>query len=353
MRRLRGEEGATAVLLAILATVLIGFAALVVDVGGMHSEVRQLQNVADAAAMAIAQDCAGGNCGDALATSQVYAAGNSTDGLSNTSVAIPGVNGANSVTVTASTLENGGGGDGAATTLTWNLAQVLGSAERTFERSATASWGILGGPAATIPLTFSMCEWNVMLTGSPNGVPDPDTMLPSAERTVYHHVGAVSDADDCSGPAGQNVPGGFGWLDEAGGGTCSASVDDQGWVGGDTGSGPPVPAASTGCTSAFFASLLGEVVLMPIYGPADGAPATDTGIVGTGSAAQYFIRGYAALRVTGYRFGGGSPVSSPAPCGNPNRCISGYFEAFYTLDNVPTGIGGGSDYGAYTVGLTG
>lgn len=352
MRRLNNEEGTTAVLIAILSTVLIGFVALVIDVGAMHSEARQLQNVADAAAMAIAQDCAGGACGDVNGTAQVYAAGNSTDGLSNTAVAIPGVNGQTSVTVTASTLEAGGGRDGAATTLTWGVAQVMGSAERTFERSATASWGILGGPAATIPLTFSMCEWNNLLTGDPNGVPDPDTDLPSAELTVYHHTQTQAEHNECSGPAGQNVAGGFGWLDEAGGGTCTANVDDEGWVGGDTGSGSPTPAAATGCTDAFFASLMGQVVLMPIFGPSDTAGVTDTGVVGTGSNAQYYIRGYAALRVTGYRFGGGSPVNNP-PCTNPSRCIRGYFEAFYTLDNVPTGIGGGSDYGAYTVGLTG
>ncbi len=353
MRRLSGEDGAMAVLMTILLVVVIRFSALVVDVGAMHAEARQLQNVADAGALAIAQDCAAGNCGNAATTAQVYAAGNSLDALSDTAVAIPGVSGASSVTVTASTRDAAGGNDGATNTLRWALAQAMGKSELTFQRSATASWGVLGGPAATIPLTFSMCEWNKLLTGDPNGSPDPDTDLPSAELTVYHHTQTQSDVNDCSGPAGQNVAGGFGWLDEAGSGTCSASVDDQGWVGGDTGSGSPTPAATTGCTDAFFASLLGKVVLMPIFGPADGAASTDTGIVGTGSNAQYYIRGYAALRITGYRFGGGSPVSSPAPCTNPSRCIRGYFEAFYTLDNVPTGVGAGTDYGTYTVGLTG
>ncbi len=352
MRRLGDEDGVTAVLIALLLTVLLAFTALVIDVGSMHSEVRQLQNVADAAAIAIAQDCAGANCGTPAATAQTYAAGNSLDSVSDTAVAIPGTNGSNSVTVTASTRQTTGGNDGATNTLAWALAQVLGQNEVTFQRQATASWGVLGGPAATIPLTFSMCEWNDMLTGDPNGVPDPETDLPSAEVTVYHHTQTQAATNNCSGPAGQNISGGFGWLDEAGTGTCTANVDDEGWVGGDTGSSSPTPAEATGCTSAFFQSLIGQVILMPIFGPADDAAITDTGIVGTGSNAQYYIRGYAALRVTGYRFGGANPTYN-TPCNNPSRCIRGYFEAFYTLDNVPTGSGSGSDYGTYTVGLTG
>ena len=62
MRRLRDDEGATAILVVIVMVVLLGMGAMVVDVGGLWSERRQLQNGADASSLAIAQMCAGGDC---------------------------------------------------------------------------------------------------------------------------------------------------------------------------------------------------------------------------------------------------------------------------------------------------
>lgn len=53
---LREEKGAVAVIIAILVVVLVGFAALVVDVGAIYEERRQNQTVADAAALAGAQE---------------------------------------------------------------------------------------------------------------------------------------------------------------------------------------------------------------------------------------------------------------------------------------------------------
>lgn len=53
---LREDKGAVAVIIAILITVLLGFAALVVDVGAMYEERRLDQTVADAAALAGAQE---------------------------------------------------------------------------------------------------------------------------------------------------------------------------------------------------------------------------------------------------------------------------------------------------------
>ncbi len=53
-----GERGAVSVLVAILMVVLLGFAALAVDIGVLYAERTQLRNGADAAAIAIAQKCA-------------------------------------------------------------------------------------------------------------------------------------------------------------------------------------------------------------------------------------------------------------------------------------------------------
>ena len=61
MRRLKArtdkERGATGVLVAVMMLVLIGAGAMAVDVGQIYAERAQLQNAADAGAMAAAQQC--------------------------------------------------------------------------------------------------------------------------------------------------------------------------------------------------------------------------------------------------------------------------------------------------------
>ncbi|MDT5038170.1 MAG: hypothetical protein QOE03_3355, partial [Micromonosporaceae bacterium] len=86
-RKLRGQRqrGVVAVLVAVVlgTGVLMGAAALVVDVGNMYAEHGQLQNGADAAALAVAGACASEGCTDAAAqirTAQKYADANARDG---------------------------------------------------------------------------------------------------------------------------------------------------------------------------------------------------------------------------------------------------------------------------------
>ena len=56
-RRSDKERGATGVLVAVMMLVLIGAGAMAVDVGQIYAERAQLQNAADAGAMAAAQQC--------------------------------------------------------------------------------------------------------------------------------------------------------------------------------------------------------------------------------------------------------------------------------------------------------
>lgn len=67
--RMSAESGQILPLFALLAVVLVGMAALVIDVGGWYRAQRQLQTVADAAALAGARDLA---MGDAVATANSY-----------------------------------------------------------------------------------------------------------------------------------------------------------------------------------------------------------------------------------------------------------------------------------------
>jgi hypothetical protein len=72
----RGEEGAIAVMVAVLAIVLLAFAAVAVDAGAFYSERRQMQTGADAAALAGVQDLPH-NPASAVAAAETYASVNS------------------------------------------------------------------------------------------------------------------------------------------------------------------------------------------------------------------------------------------------------------------------------------
>ena len=64
LQRARRHRG----VFALLLVPMLGFAALAVDVGRSTPSGARLQVAADAAAIAVAQDCSRGNCGDMLAT---------------------------------------------------------------------------------------------------------------------------------------------------------------------------------------------------------------------------------------------------------------------------------------------
>ena len=76
MRRLNDEQGQVIIVVALCMTALLGMGALAVDVGALYVRKHQLQTGADAAAIAIAKQCARavvegdpGECNDTLATS--------------------------------------------------------------------------------------------------------------------------------------------------------------------------------------------------------------------------------------------------------------------------------------------
>lgn len=345
MRRLRDERGATAVLLALLMMVFVGFAALVVDVGGMHSEVRQLQNVADAAAVAIAQDCAAGACGATDATAQFYAAGNSRDLLSNTTVAIPGDGGGNSVTVTATTRDVTGGNDGADTTLRWTLAQALSQDEATFQRKATAKWGIFGG-GATIPIALCERSWDYFTTDG--------TVLPSGPPGHIVTFGAPNpnaatvEHQDCSNPSYDTYAGGFGILDRDE--NCMAITEDGEWYQGKPGDNP-VDADSECDKTELYAMLRylidsGEPAMIPIF----------DGYRGTGTNGEFHVIGYGALILEGFSFQGGGQGSTyqmtNTECKSNTSCLKLYFTDFIEIGGAASLSSGDLDFGAYYVGLT-
>ena len=89
LRLRREDRGAYSVMTAMLLVVMLGAVALAVDVGAMYAERTELQNGADAAALAVAQKCAVSetHCTTtAVTVADQYADRNAKDGLSDAQV---------------------------------------------------------------------------------------------------------------------------------------------------------------------------------------------------------------------------------------------------------------------------
>jgi Flp pilus assembly protein TadG len=292
--RLSDERGATAVIFALVLVPLLGFAALAVDIGSLYAERARLQVAADAAAIAVAQDCSRGNCGDMLATARAMVVANDGDAAA----AQPVLSSAPlSVSVTGRTPVKH-----------W-FAPVLGYDSTAVSASATVGWGGPSQGTAVLPLTFSWCEFRQQTGG---GLPSGSTV-----RTIYFTK--TSNTTGCTGPSNNTVPGGFAYLNTDPG-KCAATTHLGGQWMSDTGNS--VPSA---CSTADLTRWVGQTVLLPLFDQS-GA---------TGSNAWYRVYGYAAFKLTGYSLGG-QYNTSPKPCTGNDRCVSGYFTRFVELSDAWT-----------------
>ncbi len=367
MFRLKNEKGFSLVLVAIVLVVLIGMVAFAVDVGALYEERRELQNGADAAALAIAENCGRGLPCDtttAEATADQYADANGIDGAA----AIDELDldlAAQTVRVETATETSDGG-----TIFRPFFAQVIGFEGSTVRAEASAAWGVPAG-SGDIPLTISKCEWDkfvgpFVVGYRADGTPILDLNEPPAEDqngdgvmdhldwfhlydppgtnansiTATFHDGKATE--DCSAEAGQDtdgdgrLSGGFGWLDTDG--DCYAETDHEGWYGEDPGASP-----SSGCGPSQLQGILGTVVTIPVF--------TDT--QGLGANGQYLMTEPLALYVTGYNFGGQYKewLTDEPPCKGDVRCIQGY--PTVTLDTTGDILPGGEYRGVLVVKLTG
>jgi hypothetical protein len=326
----RDDAGATIVLVSIMMVVLLGMGALVIDVGQLYAERRELQNGADAAALAVAQDCAGGDCLDETTTAGTYADANAHDGRA----AVDEVCGSGPGLAPCATPPARAPADdwvkvGTVTPdddkVDFVFAPILGRDTGTSDATAVARWGTVGR-ATTIPLTFSECEYIEL-----GGDVDAGT-FPSGLNYVYFHD--TTDAGTCpAGPSGADLPGGFGWLDSSD--DCGVDVTAGGWVDDKPGNGLP-----NGCEPTDWRS---AEVLVPIFDHTNDL---------TGSNGKYHVAGFAGFRVSGYRFPGhewenGFPCG-PKPKGGTTY-ICGEFTRVVTSGEITTG----PDYGARAVEMIG
>ena len=346
-RAVREERGATAIMVALAVTVLFGFTAIAVDFGDVVQERRELQNGADAAALAVAKDCTTQpTCGPAGATADAYADGNAADGQSTIDEVCgtgPGLTGCSG----APTLPSGATGYVRVRTSTndpdsddpsqidHRFAPIISDAfvGKTVHASAVAAWGAPGS-ADVLPLAMSICEFNEATGGgSTYATPTGGTPPYSGPQEVIKFHGDKGTPTCPEGPAGKVVPGGWGYLALAGG--CSVDLDAGGWTAGETGNDPP----KAPCDPSMFVN---KTVLVPIFDDA----------VKTGSNQSFHIKGFAAFHITGLQLGGGGSswtINPPAGCASSERCIGGWFVKFV----APGDVFGGPSLGAVIVKMIG
>ncbi|MEX2486611.1 MAG: pilus assembly protein TadG-related protein [Nitriliruptoraceae bacterium] len=314
-----------AVVAAITMLIVLGVGAVVIDAGAMYAERRQLQNGADAAALAIAYQCAGGDCGDVEAMAQTFADGNANDGTSTVDEVVMQPNRA-IVHLSTSTVE---GGSAIRHWFAPVFTLITGDGDRdetTVFADAAADWGGISSGTGIVPLAISWCAF-VEHTGG--GIPSDEI-----EQTITY----LSEAGDCVGPSGHTIPGGFGWLETDGECTVWTTIDDP--------QTPGKPGVSTpgDCDADDFASLRDETVFFPVYEQSGG----------TGASGWFQIHGYAAFHVTGFRFACPSAYrwnDGGGACGpNTARFIRGYFTEL--VDPTDMYELGGPTLGAWAVGLT-
>ncbi len=355
----RDERGAVGVLVAVLLAggVLLGLGAMVIDVGQLYQERAELQNGADAAALAVAKSCALGTCAASLAAqyadenaskltggkaavSQVCGSGTlgacpaSTGALTDCPSA-PST-GLGYVDVHTSTLLPSG-----STVLPPSFAQtLLGNSSysgTTVKACAQAAWG---GPSAanTLAIGISACSWNSYTSSGTNYAPTPPT-VPSSSYDHQLNLENFGGGGGCSGePFGWDTAGVFGYaVDQTG--SCGIYTDSPTFLV-KTGA-----SVNSTCQTGLANSQSSRTAMfVPVY----------TTVTGSGSNAVATLKGFAAFVVTGYSLPGFSASdwlnSSNNSCSY--KCIDGYF----TKQIIPAtgGINEGGTYlGAAVIGLTG
>jgi len=322
--RLRHEDrGNVAVVVALAMVPLLGFVAITIDAGALYSEKAQLQNGADAAALAVAQSCAaaaGCTTASATAIARSLANANAADGTA--FVATPAFPTTRSVRITTSAR------DGATTagSLALTFAPAIGIDTAAVTATATAGWGSPASGPAVLPLAFAPCVF--------------DRFGTSGTIQVIQTHGSNDGTVSCSSrsPSGQLLPGGFGWLADPTG-QCRTDVGAamSAPIRSDTGNSVP-----SGC-DAVLTARKNTTVVLPVY----------SDVTGSGSGGRYTIKGWAAFELLGWRFPGSSFANNTyagAKCTGNCSGLIGRFVRFVSLDQTFTT--GGADLGTAIVTLT-
>ncbi len=329
------DRGAVLVWVALMLSVLLGVGALVIDAGALYAERRQLQNGADAAALAVAMDCANGNCDLAAGQAGEYANKNANDGAAK----VDSVCGVGPGLPACATPPAAAAGKSAwvqvatstrkpdnSTKVDFVLAPVLDATNvgSTVHASAVATWGPVAG-AITLPLAYGICELGRL------GMTLDPLFIPTTPGIIY--LPGTEPKDVEPPPCADTAPGGFLWLDDNfGPDDCNVKITV-----GDPMSSDPGKSEPKACEIVLRPGL--EVVI-PVY---DVVP-------GSGTNAAYHIVGFVGFELTGFDLvHSGRQGLASSECKSNTRCLKGVFKPAVTDGD----IGSGANFGATAITMIG
>jgi Putative Flp pilus-assembly TadE/G-like len=356
-RRGADERGAVAILVAVLlgGGVLLGMAALVVDVGLLYQERAELQNGADAAAIGVAKTCARGSCDPAVAVGYADAnASRLTGGTEGVSLvcgsgvmgACPASTGAlndcpsppagaNYVNVYTATRTASG-----STLLPPVFARALpgNSSDQgsTVHACAQAEWGAPSA-ATTAAITIPACEWDQATQQGTSFAPPPPYPPSPLPLASFDQVLMLNTGGGSGCPGG---PGSFSWAAHPRG-NCTLPITGSSFP------GRTRTSVSFSCQGLLQNAQQNQApIVVPIYASVNALGPT------------YILRGFADFVVTGYHMPGFDGFSFDAPdwlnpqnsCTGSDYCLNGYF----TQGVIPfTGSFGSTNLGVSVIDLTG
>ncbi len=298
----KGESGQAFVLMALSLVVIMGMAALVVDVGNWYHTKRRLQATADAAALAGAQLLPTDSVG-AQAMALSYANKNGGD--------VAG----GDIAVTSTAVADDTIGVRARKTDAGVFGSVLGIASADISARAKAR---VGPPLKARYVAPMVVFCDHPLIHNCNGDSTPD--FGSDTTMDYNPMGA---------------PGAFGMLNLDGGNGTPGSSDEANWILhgfnkylglGDYRSDPGAKFSSSNIQDALEARK-GSVLLFPVYRQLDGQ----------GQNASYEIIGWIGFHLTSYEVHGN------------NSTLHGYFTEFIAQGILSEGGGDGGPSSSFGV----
>ena len=367
----RDDRGAIGVLVVVLigGGVLLGMGVIVIDVGRLYQNRAELQNGADAAALAVAKNCALSisTCTQSNATSTAvsYAEANASQltghsagvyGICVSVVSSPGFTVGTCPPSSTSAMTNCPSnpvGKNYVDVKTYTqvgsshvLPPALAHGGSTVYACAQAEWGA-ALQSNSLAMTISACAWQA-LTGNKFG-----TLIP-----VYLKGKLKTTCLSSNPSAGSNLPGGFDWLQPTSPTTCTTKID----LTTDTTVNNTGANVTQACKQALQTYIQASAtVFLPIF-DCDSTVVGCPGYKSTGANAIYHISGLAGFVPTGYSDLSGPPGQDNLPkafgnnslCNPPGTndpCIEGYFKP--GIDPVSDLIGSGTNFGAITVKLSG
>jgi len=353
--RLRGESGATAVIVAVMILVLVGMLALSVDGGLLWTKFRRLRSANDAAALAAAYSCA---VGEGLAGADAKAG----------EVAVANVTDASSTQPNEYPM--GCEKDGGEVTTHFGGQQVLlfgpaigVSSPKPVAAAATAVWGGAGGAANVVPLMLSMQRLSscgipdAVLVGDrcffwwDNGTRNDQSELTNAEwGLVDLNTWDTPPWESCPGNASQGQV--SDWIYNGFPGTLM--IDPPG--------GPVFVCRGAGFQGGALnndiSAQAGELLFFPVNDSNQqvqrgGALCRPDLLDGPCTVYRYAIVGFGVLEVVNVWTGGQAQVKCNHQADNNGslRCLEAVWRGFQPGGII--GQGGGQNFGLFAVALTG